>query len=139
MKFTNGQGEHLDLQDGNYSFRSNICEVLFLPAITLPISNFSLIIIKKPQPVNLRRKDVINMKYIEEALQNLTGEMLFVFMDRLIMMKMHSPVSRGNQQTANKATVEDTVYKQWKKNTSDGAMEVKGNLDMDELSFIFRN
>lgn len=72
------------------------------------------------------------MKYIGEVLQNLTGEMLFVFMDRLIMMKMHSPVSRGNQQMANKATVEDTVYKQWKKNTSDGAMEVKGNLDMDE-------
>lgn len=46
-------------------------KALFLPAITAPISNFYL---TKNKSDNLRRTDVINMKYIEETLQNLTGE-----------------------------------------------------------------
>lgn len=64
------------------------------------------------------------MKYIEETLQNLTGECyLYSWIDWLYWKDIH-PLLGGNKEMANKATFEDSLYtnsgrripivKQWK-------------------------
>lgn len=36
--------------------------------------------------------------------------MSFAFMDRFVILKIHSPISTGNEKMGNKTTVEDSVY-----------------------------
>lgn len=50
------------------------------------------------------------MKYIEEALQNLTGENVVCVHGQIGYTENNSPISRGNQQMTNKVTVEDSLY-----------------------------
>lgn len=40
----------------------------------------------------------------------LQEKILFVFIDRLIILKIHSAISVGNQKMANKVTAEDKLY-----------------------------